>query len=109
MVTQFTPRTEAEDLLQKSEFVINENKTGVFKLSLQNATLKLPACVCVCVGRERGAKRKEGRGRDCKRKVDTSWSLSFLSIWISAAALKAISELWANKSNPKNQQKKNNN
>lgn len=57
MVTQFTSRTEAEDLLQKSEFVINENKTGVFKLSLQNATLILPACVCV----GRGAERKEGR------------------------------------------------
>lgn len=76
--------------------------------SLQNATLNVPALVCM-YGERRGAERKEGRGRDCKRKVDTSWSLSFLSIWISAAALKALSELWANKSNPKNQQKKNNN
>lgn len=61
MVTQFTPRTEAEDLLQKSEFVINENKTGVLKLPLQNATLILRACVCMC---GEGAERKEGRKRE---------------------------------------------
>lgn len=61
MVTQFTPRTQAEDLLQKSKFVINENKTGVFKLSLQNATLNLPACVCVWGERGGG---EEGRKRE---------------------------------------------
>lgn len=61
MMTQFTPRTEAKDLLQKSEFVIDENKTGVFKLSLQNATLNLPACVCMCGERGGG---EEGRKRE---------------------------------------------
>lgn len=80
-----------------SEFVISQNKTGVCKLFLQNSAIICPCCAPVW-GREGDGEegRKEGGGRDWKRKVDTSWSFSFLSIWISAAAHEPPSELWAN-------------